>query len=175
MLQNLAVALLRKRRDAEALEVLRFIARDLTPVQTVSAYLETMCALGACLDEDWDLAARMLHEAPPDLLPNYGVKLRRFAETALAVLRTPSSAESLGATVETTTREALDAFAHTPAVRRLVGLVQLEIGRRTGRWRMTFGGWRAVRLPALGSSAAMLALLGFLLIQLVVAILNLIE
>ena len=174
MLQNLAVALLRKRRDAEALEVLRFIARDLTPVEDVSAYLKTICTLGACLDEDWDLAERLLHEAPPDLLPSYGVKLRRLAETAVAVLRTPSSAESLGASVETITREARGAYAHLDGLSRLVGLVQLKIGRHTGRWRMTLAGWRAVRLPPLGSSAAMLALLGYLLIRLVVAIVDLI-
>ncbi len=175
MLQNLAVALLRKRRDAEALEVLRFVARDLTPVEDVSAYLKTICALGACLDEDWDLAARLLHEAPSDLLPSHGVKLRRFAETALGVLRGPGGTESLGTTVETTSREALDAFVSTAAVRRLVNLVRIRIGRHTGRWRMTFAGWRGAYFPSSGGSAALLALLGYLLIQLVVAILDLIE
>lgn len=141
MLQNLTVALLRKRKDGAARKVLRFVGRHLTRTQDVPAYFKTWCALGASLDEDWDLAARLLHEAPADLLTEGEKPLRGMAEAALEILQSPQGAGTLSDDVARKVRMAVATSTRNFAVRRLTDLLRIKIGRHTGQWRIAFAGW----------------------------------
>ncbi|UCD23601.1 MAG: tetratricopeptide repeat protein, partial [Gemmatimonadota bacterium] len=143
MLHNLTIALLKTRQDGRAREVLRFVALELKHTDPIAPGLKIWCALGACLDEDWDLARHMLHQAPPDALNDHEQLLRRCAEFALDTLTRPRD-EPLGLTAEKTLVKAANTHAHDIGPLRLINLVRYKMGKHTGRPWIVLEAWRSL-------------------------------
>ncbi len=163
MLQNLAIALLTKRKDRQAREVLRFVSGDLTHSEPVAPSLRVWCALGAILDEDWDLAGQMLHQAPADVLEDRQKQLRKFASVALGALTSTGHLEPLSLGAENTIQKTVTEYAGVGAQSRLINLVRYKVGRHTRRTWIAFGAWRKLypeRLAALvlAGAAALISL-----------------
>ncbi len=140
MLQNLTTALLRTHQDGQAREVLRSVALEFTKTQSVPPQLKLWCALGANLDEDWELVEQMLHQTPLDALTDSQKLLHRCAGHAMEALTTPIDTVSLEA--EKTFVEAAKAHMDFDAPLRLVNLVRYKVGKRTRRPWIMLEAWR---------------------------------
>jgi tetratricopeptide (TPR) repeat protein len=166
MLHGLTIALLEKRKDRQAREALRFVSGELAYTEPVAPYLKVWCALGAILDEDWDRARQMLHQAPPDALKKHEQKLRKFASVALTALTAVGSAESLSRKDENAIQRVVTQFAGTGAPFRLANLVLYKVARHAGRTWTAVRAWSRLYLahiPRLIFAAAVALLLLWLL------------
>ena len=157
MLQNLALALLKRRRDAHGLEVVRHAASVLSDKADIGDTMRLWATLGACLEGNLALAARLLDETPeagltPDMRP-----VRAFAATFLHVLGIGQHASAL----TTAQRAGLDALdRRVPrdwATARLTLLARARIARALNDYWMRVGAWRDLH-PVLSVIVTILAL-----------------
>ena len=139
MLQNLTLALLGLGRDREALAVLRHIVSTFSAKADIGYRLKLWGALSVALDNELDVADRLLHETPPDAVPPNDLPVRRlaaaFVEIRRAPARTPLTSEQ---------RQALEAAAQLPrgtAGARLGALVRYRVAREQGEHWKRFVAW----------------------------------
>ena len=141
MLQNLALALLVRRRDGEARAVLRHLAHAVVPVATLNPPAMIWCSIAACLDGELPLAERLLYATPEDAVAVGERALRRLATTVVEILR-----EAPGRTALTRERRAVLEAARAAAPprtagARLVALATWKVARHTGDGWMTVKAW----------------------------------
>jgi hypothetical protein len=140
MLHNLALALLVRERDAEALAVLAHVATQSTEAVDIGHGLRLWAGLGACIDGNLPVAERLLHESPEDGVPPEMRPVRNLLEAALRILQSPPGKR----TVNPLERAHLDGVigsAHDPATRRLASLTRRRVAQHTNDWRMRITEW----------------------------------
>jgi tetratricopeptide (TPR) repeat protein len=89
MMQNLALAALRSRRDRAAIEILYATAKNLSPRSASNPNHRLWCVLACCVRKDVPLARRLLHETPLDIVAENDRIFHRLATAATAYLSSP--------------------------------------------------------------------------------------
>ena len=123
-------------------EYLRFLAMEIAPRETLIPWLKLVAAIGACLDDDLDLAERLLHETPEDSLVKGQEPLRAFAVAFVEVLREPPGKSAM-------TGDRLHAI--TDVMQRPNSKMTLRLVKEA-RWKISLHS--KTRLPELKAVAA---------------------
>jgi hypothetical protein len=148
MLQNLAIALLLRRRDEAARAVLGHIAREVAPAAEVNPPVMLWCSIAACLDGDLPLAERLLYATPEDVLAEAQRPLRKFAAAFIQLLRDPPSRSTLTPERRARLEGARVHAAPGTAEARLLALASYHIARHTRRPWMRLTAWVRLHRPA---------------------------
>jgi len=147
MLQNLAFALLRRRKDEEARAVLRHIAHEVFPAAQVNTPAMLWSSLAACLDGDPALAERLLYATPEDAVDEVARPLRKFAVAYADLLRDPPVRSSLTPERRARLEYALTCTTPGSPDARLLLLATYHIGRRTHHRWMPLTSWVRLHWP----------------------------
>jgi hypothetical protein len=158
MLQNVAIAMLARQRDDEALAVLRHVVKTFITREDIGHNLKLWGALGACVDGDLAMAERLLHESPEEAIPKADRPIRAFAVALLELLRSDHAQTRLDADQKAALDAAVEASKTDAAANRLVALSRRKIAERLKNPWMKLVAWRHLN-PRLTAVAMFLAVI----------------